>query len=72
MLQLPEELLLNIAIRADLIGNYAMSLICRRLCPVALEVLVQVAALSLRNIWYLFDKLRMFPSLVTSLSPLSI
>ncbi|XPS68878.1 hypothetical protein M3J09_001157 [Ascochyta lentis] len=60
LLMLPDELLLEVALRVDTRGTKGLSLACRRLLPVAREALVHNAVVTPKYIWGLVDMLQKY------------
>jgi hypothetical protein len=70
ILQLPDELLLDIAKDVDVTGLHGLSLTSRRMRPVAQECLFRKATLSPINVWKLVGTLQSRPGLAMALTHL--
>lgn len=72
LLNLPNELLLEIAQRVEQCGILALALTCREMRPIAQEVLMRTAVVSSMNIWKLADTLESRPELAKALTHLRL
>jgi hypothetical protein len=72
ILQLPDELLVQVAEGVDITDLHALSLTCRRIRPIAQEGLVQRATLSPEKVWKLVGMLHSHPDLVRFLTHLRL
>jgi len=66
ILELPNELLLEVALDADVTGIQGLSLACRQLRPIGQEALLRTAVVPLANIWKLACTLQERPDLAKS------
>lgn len=72
LLKLPEELLLNVALRVDNQGGHGLSLTCRRLRPIAREALAKKACIKPKHIWNYVALLLIYPSWSSKLTHLTL
>ncbi|KAH6865139.1 hypothetical protein BKA58DRAFT_391457 [Alternaria rosae] len=72
ILQLPDELLVDIADGVAIVELHALSLACYRMRPIMQELLIKRATVAPENVWKLTGMLRAHPDLVASFTHLRL